>query len=226
MQDHTGGATRIPPGRPGSSWKRLLSRSWRTGIRFGRGRKCAGQEFESFTASRRFEDFLWSSVRGCPDLLSSTESSLPPLESKMPGDPISKPPLCQANNCEFLENLRHHRSGECRNPLGLPSTSVETLDQIREHDAGYWKSGRDCDLERAPFDLIRDRTHQREADLAVICRGQSTMAGRRPARSWPACGASGIHTMSPRSGARRRRVTTSLYRQRLLYQPHRGDCAW
>jgi len=78
--------------------------------------------------------------------------------------------------------------------------SVETLDQIREHDAGYWKSGRDCDLERVPFDLIRDRTHQREADLAVICRGQSTMAGRRPARSWPACGASGIHTMSLRSG--------------------------
>ena len=150
----------------------------------------------------------------------------PPPESKMPGDPISKPPLCQANNCEFLENLRHHRSGECTNPLGLPSTSVETLDQIREHDAGYWKSGRDCDLERVPFDLIRDRTHQREADLAVICREQSTMAGRRPARSWPACGASGIHTMSPRSGARRRRVTTSLYRQRLLYQPHRGDCAW
>ena len=87
-----------PTGGPGSSWKRLLSRSWRTGIRFGRGRKCSGQEFESFTASRRFEDFLWSSVHCCPDLPSSTESSLSPPESKMPGDPISKPPLCQPNN--------------------------------------------------------------------------------------------------------------------------------
>ena len=149
--------------------------------------KCAGQEFESFTASRRFEDFLWSSVHGCPDLLSSTESSLPPLESKMPGDPISKPPLCQANNCEFLENLRHHRSGECTNPLGLPSTSVETLDQIREHDAGYWKSGRDCDLERVPFDLIRERRHQREADLVLYAAGRARWpVGALPVRGQPA----------------------------------------
>src|ERR1700730_15703153 len=81
---------------------------------------------------------------------------------------------------KFLENLRHHRPGECTNPLDQPSTPVETLDLIREHNTSHWKSGRDRDLERIPFDPARDRTHQREANLAIVCYGREHNGGSAP----------------------------------------------
>jgi hypothetical protein len=47
-----------------------------------------------------------------------------------------------------------------------------SFDLVRKDDNGYRKSGRDGDLEGIPFYPARDGTHQREADLAIVCCGR------------------------------------------------------